>query len=254
MCREPGGRRQTVQVPDSPTAPWLRTVDATGCMRAASTWLRAPGLPRRVVPAIRAHLAAAPASTAYVFTLLVTWWTLRGLGEQAERALILSASTNLHNMRENPVQVLVASAFWTEGGFPWWVLPQFLLVTAFAERRLGTARWIGLFALGHVGATLLTVTAISYGIDRGVIPYRVAVAPDVGSSYGATAIMAAMTFLFRGGLRLAWAGTLFVLLTAAYLIGPTFTDYGHLCAAGIGITAGAAATTFHKRRLRRAAR
>ncbi|UGT63453.1 rhomboid-like protein [Nocardia asteroides] len=239
-------------MPDSPPAPWLRTLDATDCVRAVTGWLRAPGLARRIGPALRAHFAGAPASTAYVFTLLVTWWTLRGLSPQAERALILSASTNLHNMRENPIQVLVASAFWTEGGFPYWVLPQFLVVTAFAERRLGTARWIALFAVGHVGATLLTVTAISYGIDHGVIPYRVAVAADVGSSYGATAIMAAMSFLFRGGLRLVWAGTLVAVLAAAYWIGPTFTDYGHLCAAGIGLVAGAAGSAFQRRRARRA--
>ncbi|MGK8512384.1 hypothetical protein ACRS5S_31690 [Nocardia asiatica] len=46
----------------------------------------------------------------------------------------------------------------------------------------GTARWILLFATGHIKSTLLTVTGISHVIERGVIPLRVAVAADVGAS------------------------------------------------------------------------
>lgn len=198
-------------------------------------------------PAVRYHLSAAPASTAYAFTLFVTWWTLRGVGGSVERRLIFSASTNLYNMQHNPIQVLVASAFWTEGEFPWVTIAEFLLLMAAAERWLGTGRWILLFATGHIGATLLTVTAIDRLITRGIIPTRVAVAADVGTSYGFTAVLAAMAFLFRGKVRVAWIGLILVSLAAALVVGPTFTDYGHLCAALIGLLVGTVASTFWRR-------
>lgn len=234
MVASPSSRLET---------PWTQTVDLVTELRAAWAWLRRPRLWRRLLPAIRAHLSAAPASTAYAFTLFVTWWTLRGLGDSTEHRLILSASTNLINMRHNPVQVLVASAFWTDGGFPWTTIASFLIVMAAAERWLGTSRWILLFAAGHIGATLLTVTGISHAIDHGLIPYRVAHATDVGTSYGFTAVLAAMAFRFRGITRLIWAGTLIVVMVAAAWAGPTFTDYGHLCAMVIGFLVAIMATT-----------
>ncbi|PXX54043.1 hypothetical protein DFR70_12524 [Nocardia tenerifensis] len=225
-------------------SPWTQTIDLRTELRVVWRWLRRPGLVRRVLPAIREHLGAAPATTAYAFTVFVTWWTLRGVGDSVERRLIFSASTNLYNMRHNPVQVLVASAFWTDGGFPWSTIAGFLIVMAYAERWLGTTRWIILFATGHIGATLLTVTGISHAIERGVIPLKVAVAADVGTSYGFSAVLAAMAFRFRGLVRVVWAGTLIVTLAAALWIGPTFTDYGHLCACLIGLMVGALATVF----------
>ncbi|WP_040867822.1 rhomboid-like protein [Nocardia exalbida] len=237
-----------------PRSPWTQTADLRAELRDTWVWLRRPESPRRILPAIRGHLGAAPASTAYAFTLFVTWWTLRGVGDSVERRLIFSASTNLYNMRHNPVQVLVASAFWTEGGFPWATIAGFLVVMAYAERWLGTGRWILLFATGHIGATLLTVTGIDHAIDRGVIPLRVAVAADVGTSYGFSAVLAALAFRFRGRVRAVWAGTILVALGAALWVEPTFTDYGHLCAAVIGLAVGAIASLFWHRLERTAAR
>ncbi|GAA5055401.1 rhomboid-like protein [Nocardia callitridis] len=223
-------------------SPWTQPVEFGAQLRAAWTGLRRPGLARRILPGLRAHLGAAPASTAYAFTLFVTWWTLRGVGNTVEHRLIFSASTNLHNMREQPVQVLVASAFWTEGGFPWAVIVGFLVVMAYAERWLGTLRWIMVFATGHIGASLLTVTAIAHAIDRGVIPVKVAVATDVGSSYGFSAVLAALSFRFVSPARWILAGAFLAVLVASLWIGPTFTDYGHLCAAGIGVVIGSCAS------------
>ncbi|MGY4101811.1 rhomboid-like protein [Nocardia sp. R16R-3T] len=211
------------------------------------SWVRRPRLLCRLLPELRQHLSGAPASTAYAFTLFVTWWTLRGVGDSVERRLIFSASTNLYNMQHNPIQVLVASAFWTQGQFPWVTIAEILVIMGFAERWLGTSRWILLFATGHIGATLLTVTTIDHGIDRHVIPVRVQYAADVGTSYGFTAVLAAMAFHFRGVVRVLWAGVIVAVLASALLIGPTFTDYGHMCAAVIGLAVGFVASTFWRR-------
>ncbi|WP_203236852.1 rhomboid-like protein [Nocardia panacis] len=224
--------------------PWTRTTDLGAELHAALTWLRAPGLWRRVLPAIRAHLSAAPASTAYAFTLFITWWTLRGLGEAAQHRLILSASTNLYNMRHNPLQVLVASAFWTDGGFPWNTIVSFLIVMAAAERWLGTARWILVYSAGHIGATLLIITGISRAIDANLIPHRIGYASDVGTSYGFTAVLAVLAFRFTGAVRVAWVITLGVVLGLSAWEAPNFTNYGHICAAIIGLIVALVATTF----------
>ncbi|MEV0246260.1 rhomboid-like protein [Nocardia sp. NPDC050712] len=225
-------------------SPWTRTVDLRTALRAAWAWLRAPRLLSRIYPALSHHLSHAPASTAYAFTLFVTWWTLRGLGPVEERKLIFSASTNLHNMRDNPIQVLVASAFWTEGNFPWVTIAEFLVLMALAERWLGTGRWILLFATGHIGATLLTVYGISRAIEHQMIPLRTAIVPDVGTSYGFVAVLTAMAFRFRGWVRLAWVATVLLVLLAAVISDRTFTAYGHLCAGLIGLFAAALATAF----------
>lgn len=197
--------------------------------------------------AVRHYFAQAPASLAYLFTLLVTWWTLRGANEQVGHRLILAVSTNLHNMRHDPIQVLVASAFWTDGGFPWTMVAGFLTFMVAAERWLGSGRWILLFAAGHIGATVITVTGIAYCIDHELLSVRVAVAADVGASYGFYAVVAAMAFRFTGRTRALWLAILAGWLVLAAWRNQTFTDYGHLTAMLIGITC-AGVATWHRAR------
>ncbi len=60
-------------------------------------------------------------------------------------------------------------------------------------------------------------------------------------------------FRFRGAVRLVWSGSIIVALGATLWTEPTFTDCGHLCAAVIGLAAGAAASLFRHRLERTAA-
>ncbi len=219
-------------------SPWTRTIELEDGLRTVRTWWAGPARWYRAARAAHDHLAGAPASCAYAFTLFVTWWTLRGISDFAGHRLILSASTNLHNMRRDPVQVLVASAFWTEGGFPWTTILGFLILMAFAERWLGTVRWILVFAVGHVSSTLIVVTGISHAVDRGLIPLKVVVAADVGASYGFSAVLAALAYHLRGPARLVWIGALLGWFALGAWRGRTFTDYGHLTAVFIGLLTG----------------
>lgn len=227
--------------------PWLRTVDPGVELRALGDWWRHPQRLRRAVAAYRDLLAVAPASIAYAFTLFVTWWTLRGASDIVGRRLILSASTNLRNMQRDPIQVLVASAFWTDGGFPWGDILILLTLMALAERWLGSLRWILVVAVGHIGATLLTVLGISRGLDREVIPVRVAFASDVGPSYGISAMLAVLAFRVRGPARWLWACGLLVYYAYGVWSGRTFTDYGHFFALIIGFVTGAIAVRVSRR-------
>ncbi|WP_405492629.1 rhomboid-like protein [Nocardia sp. NBC_00511] len=227
--------------------PWLRTVDLRAELRGFGDWWRQPHRSRRAIGAYRDLLAGTPACIAYAFTLFVTWWTLRGANDLVGRRLIFSASTNLRNMQRDPIQVLVASAFWTDGGFPWGDILVLITLMALAERWLGSLRWILVVALGHVGATLITVVGIAHKLDKQLIPTRVAFASDVGPSYGISAMLAVLAFRLRGPARWLWG--LGVLAWYAYGVwnGRTFTDYGHFFAVLIGFTVGAIAVALSHR-------
>ncbi|WP_174562496.1 rhomboid-like protein [Nocardia acidivorans] len=229
--------------------PWVDSVDIGEETRTVSAWWRRPQRFRRAAAAYQRLLAVAPASIAYAFTLFVTWWTLRGASDIVGRRLILSASTNLRNMQRDPIQVLLASAFWTDGGFPWGDILILLTVMALAERWLGSLRWIVVVAAGHVGATLLTVSAISHAVTRDMIPFRVTVASDVGPSYGISAMLAVMAYRLRGRVRLIYAVGLLIWYGYTLWNGPTFTDYGHLLALIIGFVLGGLAVLASRRLL-----
>ena len=172
---------------------------------------------RTTLAAARRSLAAAPATLVYLFTILVTWWTLRGADERLGRHLVASASTNLANMQRDPLQVLVASAFWLDpGSNPVTMIAELLLLGVAVERWLGTWRWIAVFAIGHVGATSITVLGIAYAVDHGLLGARVAHVSDVGYSYGLMALAGVFGYRWRGRLRLAWVGGFAVVLGYAF--------------------------------------
>jgi hypothetical protein len=176
------------------------------------------------------------ASSAVLLILLVRWWAVRDLDDETLHDLAKAASTNLHNMTQDPLQVLVTSVFAGGGArFPWLTTAIFLALMVPAERWLGTGRWLLAFAAGHVGATLLTVLGIAWALHHHLASSTLATALDVGASYGICAVAAVFTYRFasRPG-RVLWAGSLSAYLTAAAWQGRSFTDVGHLLAAGIG--------------------
>lgn len=188
---------------------------------------------------LRALIRQAPATAtaAYLAALMVTTATLASSSPHAVHWLVASASTNLHNMTIDPLRVLVVSAFWVQST-PWiWLLaPLLVAVMAPAERLLGTGRTLLIFATGHLGATALTVAAIGVGVDRGLLPHRLAYALDVGPSYGLVALAAVLaTRLPARRMRWAAIGALLFGLATAVLLGGDFTDAGHLIAALIGL-------------------
>jgi hypothetical protein len=186
-----------------------------------------------------AYLRGAPATLVYTFTLVVTWYSAAGAAPGLEHRLLLSESTNLQNMLDEPLRVLVASAFWIDSPvFPVLTTGGLLAVMVPAERALGTRRWVTVFALGHVLASVLTVTGIAVALQAGLVSPRITSATDVGVSYGAAAVAGCATHL----LPRAWArrGALAVLvagLGAFVVVDHTFTDVGHLVALGVGLAA-----------------
>ena len=146
-----------------------------------------------------------------LFTLGVTTLSLVDAAPGLTDRLLLTESTNVHNLAHDPLRVLGASAFWVGGTrLPWKVGVRFLLVTAPAER-LSLARPGPLAArvrrrarrrdAGHrVGNRLRH--------PRGLAGPGLATVSDVGVSYGFFAVAAVLTYQIPRPWRWVWAGTL----------------------------------------------
>lgn len=197
-------------------------------MRGLRTELtRIAGLPR-----------AAPGTLVYLVTLLVTQLTLNTVDERIGRRLLLSESTNLHNMEHAPVQVLLGSAFWIDTSplVTYLSFVALLLVMVPAERWLGTGRWLVTFVCGHVGATLVTLLVTGYLLGHGLLRPSIANISDVGVSYALFASAGILTYRFpRRAARYGWLAVFVVGLAAALVIGHQIADLGHVCAFGIGL-------------------
>ena len=149
--------------------------------------------------------------------------------------LLLAQSTNLHHLGHDPLRVLVSSAFWAPGRYDL-VLSAVLLTLVLApvERQIGYRRAIAVFALGHLGATLLTAGGLWIALRLDAVERSVVDTRDVGTSYGFYAVAATMTYLLARELRGVYAAALVAYLGTTALVAGGFGDYGHLAAAALG--------------------
>ena len=195
---------------------------------AGALWLRTR-------PRIAAYIRSSPVTYGYLVILFVTSWILAGLGDRLGDRLLLEQSTNLDNLGHDPVRVLLSSAFWLPGGRDLVISALlFTLVLAPVERRIGPWRTIGLFAIGHVGATLLTGAGLWIALHFDAVEPSVVHVRDVGTSYGFYAVAAGMTYLARRHLRRPYLAALVGYLSIAAALSGDFGDYGHLTAMALG--------------------
>lgn len=189
----------------------------------------------RVHPYVSAYVRCAPVTFTYLFVLVITTWVLRSSTVDLRHALLTEHSTNLDHLRSDPISVLVTSAFWVTAPELWLWTALFPLVLAPAERWLGSLRTIAVFAVGHVGATVVTACVLAFLIRHGYAPRHLRDVIDVGSSYGFFCVAALFTYRLPGGWRWLWAGGLVVGTVAVLAADRAFADYGHLAAVLIGL-------------------
>ncbi len=159
----------------------------------------------------------------------------RLLDQEAYRRLLLSQSTNLAGLRAHPFYVLLASAFWLESGtFPQSGAAVAVVLTPL-ERAIGSRPALGVFAAGHVGASLLVAGGLILGQLLGLVDDHVTDAVDVGASYGLIACAATLAATLPARQRWLVIGGLLTALVLAAAHTPDFTAAGHLVAAGIGL-------------------
>lgn len=179
----------------------------------------------------------AQATVTYVIVVVVTTLILRSTSPHVNLVLLRSSSTNLHRLRQDPVSVLVTSAMWVPTGqYQFYALA--LLVLAPVEQWVGTLRWLATFVAGHVGSTAVVAIGLSIGVQAGWTDPSVSRAVDVGPSYGVYALVGLCAYRVPRRFRIVFAVVLLGYLTVALAVGRTFTDWGHLCSAAIGLGLG----------------
>jgi hypothetical protein len=184
---------------------------------------------------ILSRLARVQFTVGYVAVLLAVSCAVLALGPHAHDLLVQRASTNLHNLAHGQLGTLLGSALVVDAGPLYFWLPFLTCLLALAELHLRTIRLIVAFVVGHIGATLVVAAALAAAIEFGWLPISIARASDVGMSYGALAVLGAMTAVIPGRWRAAWVGWWVAAGLASAIIGADFTDAGHTVAVVLGV-------------------
>ena len=181
------------------------------------------------------RLARVQFTVGYAAVLLAISCAILLLGPHAHDVLVQRASTNLHNLAHGHVGTLLGSALVVDAGPLYFWLPFLTCLLALAELHLRTIRLVVAFVVGHIGATLVVAAALAAAVEFGWMPASITRASDVGMSYGALAVLGAMTAVIPSRWRAAWVGWWISAGLAAAIIGGDFTDAGHTVAVILGV-------------------
>ena len=201
------------------------------------------GLYERVDPtvqAVRVWVGRAPA----VFTYMAIW-TTTSVVQQGQPALLADvsarlASTNIHNLLEDPMRVLFISAFLVaDYGFGYWLyVVVFSVVVARLEHRVGAARWLMAAVGAHVLGTLLTVVVEAKAIHLEAAGRTLVLTQDVGVSYVMVGSLGAYLWFVGRRWRWPYSAALAVGIIGPLVVWHTIWDLGHFLATAVGIAAG----------------
>jgi hypothetical protein len=161
------------------------------------------------------------------FVIVQAIYTLLPAHDQA--AFIGWASTSVHNLHQDPVGCLVASAFIAQGSLAAW--PALIALAMFgACTVLGNWRTALVCAAGHVIGTLVSEGIVGYQVSRGLLPAADRYLIDIGPSY--VVVSAAVVALLYG----PWVARAAAALDLVLLIvpGDIFGGLSHLYVAAVG--------------------
>ncbi|MEZ0363198.1 rhomboid-like protein [Mycobacterium sp. pUA109] len=183
------------------------------------------------------RLARVRVTVGYATALLTVATTLLVLGPQTQDQVIRNASTNLHNLSHGHLATLLGSAFVPDaaGGPVLLWLPGLVCLLALAELLWRSGRLALVFVVGHIGATLLVAIGLTGALKLGWLPVSVSFARDVGMSYGAAAVLGALTAAIPARWRPAWIGWWVSVALGTAALCADFTDVGHATALLLGM-------------------
>lgn len=184
---------------------------------------------------ILSRLARVRLSVGYAATLAAVSLTLLVLGPQVQAQVVGNASTNVHNLAHGHLATLFGSAFVTDAGSIYVWLPGMFCLLALAELFWHRARLMIVFVTGHIGATLLVAAGLAAAIELGWLPLSMSRASDVGMSYGAVAVLGALSAAVPPRWRPIWIGWWVPAGVAAAAVSADFTDAGHAVALVLGM-------------------
>jgi hypothetical protein len=174
-------------------------------------------------------------TVAYAVLLVIVATTLLALGPRVQDRVVSHMSTNLHNLAHGHLGTLLGSAFVTAGDQIYVWLPGLVCLLGLAELCWRGGRLVLVFALGHVGATLIVAVGLAAAIKFGWLPTSVARASDVGISYGAAAVLGTLTAAIASRWRPAWIGWWLAIALLVAGSGADFTAAGHAVALMLGM-------------------
>jgi hypothetical protein len=181
--------------------------------------------------ALRRGLARYPVAWAYLAAFVITDVIVVCLPPAGRSTLQSWASTNLVNLRHDPVGCLLLSAFIPSGSAIAW--PALIAVALFgASKVLGNWRTALVCAAGHILGTLVSEGIVGYRISRGLLPESDSRIIDVGPSYVVVSALI-VAALYGYWLVRALAAISLILLIA---VGGIFDGLSALQVAAVGHT------------------
>ncbi len=196
---------------------------------------RGPGRWRHRRTAVWQTVRSAPWTFSWLALLLVTTVVQHTVPRSELKTILGERSTNLDNLRSDPVHAFVTSLLWIDGYF--W-LPYLLLYCVFhapAERWLGALRWATVGLVAHVGATYISEGLLGWAIRHGHADPALIDVRDIGVSYFLAGIIGVLTYHIAYPWRWGYVVAAGACFTAPPLIHLTFTGIGHLSAFLIGL-------------------
>jgi hypothetical protein len=184
---------------------------------------------------ILSRLARVRITLGYALALATVSAALVVLGPRVRAHVIAVASTNLHNLARGHLGTLFGSAFVTDAGPIWFWLPCLVCLLALAELIWRSGRLALVFATGHVGTTLLVAIGLTAAIEFHYLPLSISHASDVGVSYGAVAVLGALTAAVPRRWKPVWLAWWVPVGVAAAVLSDDFTDVGHSIALVLGL-------------------
>ena len=184
---------------------------------------------------ILSRLSRVRITLGYAAVLVGVSAVLVDLGPRVRAQVIAQASTNLHNLAHGHLATLLDSAFVTDAGPMYFWLPCLVCLLALAELIWRSGRLALVFVTGHIGATLLVAVGLTAAIKFGWLPLSISRTSDVGVSYGAVAVLGALTAAIPSRWRPAWIGWWIPVGIAAAALSDDFTDVGHSIALVLGM-------------------
>jgi hypothetical protein len=188
-----------------------------------------------MIHGILSRLARVRFTVGYMAALVTVSTVILLVDPRTHDLIIQRASTNLHNLSHGRLHTLLDSAFVVEAGPLYFWMPFLACLLALAELHLRSMRLMVAFLVGHVGATLVVVAALAAAIELGWMPVSIARASDVGMSYGALAVIGALTATIPRRLRPAWIGWWISAGLISGVVGGDFTNAGHAVAVVLGV-------------------
>jgi hypothetical protein len=184
---------------------------------------------------ILSRLARVWVTLGYAAALITVSTVLLDLGPRVREQVVKQVSTNLHNLAHGNLASLFSSAFVTDAGPIYYWLPGLVCLLALAELIWRSGRLAIVFVTGHIGATLLVAMGLTAAIEFGWLPLSLSRASDVGVSYGAVAVLGALTAAIPRRWRLAWIGWWVPAAIASAIMASDFTNIGHAVALVLGM-------------------